>query len=89
MKDPLESLEHQVRKPRDFQDPPLDLWQPDLSGDIDIRIDREGRWYHEGDEIKRESLVQLFASILRREEDGEYYLVTPAEKWHYVCPEPF
>jgi hypothetical protein len=26
-------------------------------------------------------LVKLFASILRREEDGEYYLLTPVEKW--------
>ena len=25
--------------------------------------------------------MRLFASILRREEDGHYYLVTPAEKW--------
>jgi hypothetical protein len=52
-----------------------------LSGDIAIRIDREGAWFHEGGEIKRDSLVRLFASILRREEDGEYYLITPHEKW--------
>lgn len=61
--------------------PPVDQWQPDFSGDIDIRIDRRGDWYHEGKRFERTSLVKLFASILRRETDGEYYLVTPVEKW--------
>ncbi len=61
--------------------PPLHLWHPELSGEIDIRIQRDGSWWHEGEPIRRASLVQLFASILRREADGEYYLVTPVEKW--------
>lgn len=60
--------------------PPVDSWNPPLSGDIDIRIDREGRWYHEGDLIQREALVKLFSRILKREGD-EYFLVTPVEKW--------
>jgi hypothetical protein len=66
---------------RDFDSPPLHLWHPPLSGDIDIQIDREGKWTHDGAPIERESIVRLFASLLRREEDGEYYLVTPGEKW--------
>ena len=66
---------------RNFDRPPLHLWHPELSGDIPIRIDAQGNWYHDGGLIKRESLVKLFASILRREEDGAYYLVTPVEKW--------
>ena len=61
--------------------PPLHLWAPELSGDIDIVIRKDGSWIHEGGLIKRASLVALFASILRREDDGEYYLVTPVEKW--------
>lgn len=61
--------------------PGLAQWQPPLSGDIDICIDRDGVWWHEGGRIEREALVQLFASILRREADGHYYLVTPVEKW--------
>ena len=61
--------------------PPIEKWHPELSGDIDIVIAADGRWIHEGGEIKRPKLVQLFASILRREADGHYYLVTPVEKW--------
>lgn len=60
--------------------PPVHLWNPPLSGDIDIVIDREGRWIHEGGEIKREELVKLFASILVRQGD-QYFLLTPVEKW--------
>ncbi len=54
---------------------------PDVpAGDIDIRIARDGTWYHEGGAIRRRRLVKLFAGILKREDDGAYCLVTPAEK---------
>lgn len=66
---------------RNFDSPPLHLWHPPLSGDIDIQIDKEGKWTHDGAPIERESIVRLFASLLRREDDDEYYLVTPGEKW--------
>ena len=66
---------------KDLTNPPLHLWQPELSGDIDIAIKPDGQWIHEGRPIERQKLVNLFASILRREDDGEYYLVTPVEKW--------
>ena len=59
---------------------PLDQWQPDYCGDIDMAISSDGTWYHEGIMIKRPELWQLFAGILRLEEDNEYYLVTPVEK---------
>jgi hypothetical protein len=59
---------------------PLEQWQPDYCGDIDMAISSDGTWYHEGVAIKRAELWQLFAGILRREADGEYYLVTPVEK---------
>ena len=59
--------------------PPVGLWHPQRVGDIDIRIDADGRWFHEGTEIKRQRLVELFATVLRRDPDG-YCLVTPAEK---------
>jgi hypothetical protein len=59
---------------------PVHLWNPSHCGTIDIRIDRAGVWHHEGSPIRREALVQLFATVLRREPDGSYVLVTPAEK---------
>ncbi len=80
MTDPLEEIEKQAGG-RNYESPPLHLWHPPLSGDIAIRITADGSWYHEGSPITRPALVRLFASILRREEDGHYYLVTPAEKW--------
>lgn len=60
--------------------PPVHLWHPEKSGDMDLRIDREGRWLHESSEIKKPAIVKLFSSILKVEE-GNYYLVTPNEKW--------
>ena len=48
--------------------------------DFDIRIAADGNWYHEGGLIGRAALVKLFASVLRREDDGSYWLVTPVER---------
>lgn len=60
--------------------PPVDSWHPEREGRIDIRIARDGTWFHEGGEIRREKLVRLFSTILRREDEGGYVLVTPVEK---------
>lgn len=49
-------------------------------GDIDIRIAADGTWFHEGGPIGRKPLVKLFASVLRRDEAGDYWLVTPVEQ---------
>jgi hypothetical protein len=49
-------------------------------GDIDIRIGRDGTWFYHGSPIGRKPLVKLFASVLRRESDGDYWLITPAER---------
>src|SRR6185295_13515053 len=60
--------------------PPVDKWNPAHCGDIGMEILADGTWMHEGTRITRESLVRLFASILRKDEDGATYLVTPVEK---------
>lgn len=60
--------------------PPVESWHPERSGEIDVEIKADGRWIHEGGEIKRPAMVQLFSTILRREADGSYVLVTPAER---------
>lgn len=69
--------------------PPVHLWQPELSGKIDIVIKADGSWFHEGTKIERLQLVKLFSSILKREED-DYFLVTPVEKWQITVEDlPF
>ena len=49
-------------------------------GDLDMRIARDGTWFYRGSPIARQRLVKLFATVLRREDDGSYWLVTPAER---------
>ncbi|MBT4933059.1 MAG: DUF1285 domain-containing protein [Rhodospirillaceae bacterium] len=55
---------------------PLDA----VCGEIDIRIDRTGQWFHEGSPIGRKELVKLFATVLKKDENGDYWLQTPVEK---------
>ncbi|MGV6801593.1 MAG: DUF1285 domain-containing protein [bacterium] len=59
--------------------PPVEKWNPDYCGEMDIKICRNGIWLHEGTPIGRAELVQLFSTILRREGE-EFFLVTPIEK---------
>ncbi|MEZ0494977.1 DUF1285 domain-containing protein [Sphingomonas sp. IW22] len=60
--------------------PPVDKWNPDHCGDSEMRIARDGTWFHQGSPIGRQEMVRLFSTILRREPDGGYVLVTPVEK---------
>jgi len=60
--------------------PPVERWNPAHCGDSAMRIARDGTWYHEGAPIGRSAMVRLFSTILRREEDGGFVLVTPVEK---------
>jgi hypothetical protein len=60
--------------------PPVHLWNPPFCGDIDMRIAQDGTWFYMNSPIGRKPLVQLFASVLRVDGDGKYYLVTPVEK---------
>lgn len=49
------------------------------AGSYDIRIAADGNWFYLGSPIRRMALVKLFASVLSRDEDGDYWLTTPAE----------
>ena len=60
--------------------PPVDQWTPAHSGDSLMRIAADGRWYHEGGEIKRAAMVRAFASLLTRDAEGQHWLVTPHER---------
>jgi hypothetical protein len=46
----------------------------------DLRIARDGTWFYHGSPIGRIALVKLFATVLRRDDAGDYWLVTPAER---------
>ena len=74
------SLLAALEKVKDKGKPPIELWDPVNVKDIDMEVKANGDWYYMGTPIKRQRLVHLFASVLRREADGDYYLVTPAEK---------
>lgn len=60
--------------------PPVDQWNPEHCGDSEMRIAADGMWFHQGSPIGRPNMVRLFSTILRREPDGGYVLVTPVEK---------
>jgi hypothetical protein len=60
--------------------PPVERWNPPFCGDIDMEIRADGTWFYMGTPIGRQPLVRLFSTVLRRDEDGKTYLVTPVEK---------
>jgi hypothetical protein len=60
--------------------PPVASWNPAHCGPSDMRIARDGTWFHQGSPIGRPAMVRLFSTILRREPDGQHVLVTPVEK---------
>jgi uncharacterized protein len=60
--------------------PPVHLWNPPFCGEMDMRIARDGTWFYQGSPIGRKPMVRLFSTVLRRDGDGRYYLVTPVEK---------
>jgi hypothetical protein len=60
--------------------PPVESWNPQRCGDSAMCIARDGTWFHEGTPIRRLAMVRLFSTLLRREADGTYALVTPVER---------
>ncbi len=61
-------------------DAPVERWNPPYCGDIGLAILADGTWTYRGSPIERMAMVKLFARVLRRDEDGRHYLVTPVEK---------
>lgn len=60
--------------------PLVDRWNPPFCGDIDMEIKADGTWFYMGTPIGRAPLVRLFSTVLRKDDDGKTYLVTPVEK---------
>ncbi|MDD9910899.1 MAG: DUF1285 domain-containing protein [Ahrensia sp.] len=79
---PTAALEALVARAKHAGDglPPVDKWNPDFCGDLDMEIKRDGTWFYMGTPIGRAPLVRLFSTVLRKDEDGKTYLVTPVEK---------
>jgi len=81
--DPIAALAAAIPPPEKGQAralPPVHLWNPRYCGDIGMRIKRDGSWHQGAQRLTRESLVRLFSTILRKDEDGKTYLVTPVER---------
>ncbi|MBL8582310.1 MAG: DUF1285 domain-containing protein [Rhizobiaceae bacterium] len=60
--------------------PPVERWNPEFCGEIDMEIRADGTWFYLGTPIGRMPLVQLFSTVLRKDADGRTYLVTPVER---------
>lgn len=60
--------------------PPVEEWDPPLCRNVDMRISRNGKWFFKDSLISREKMIKLFSTVIRYDDDGNYYLVTPVEK---------
>ncbi|BBN83080.1 hypothetical protein PA25_30650 [Pseudoalteromonas sp. A25] len=58
---------------------PTEQWSGQECGMLDMHIDEQGRWFHQGGEIKRLGLLRLFASVLSCEQQ-RHWLTTPVER---------
>lgn len=89
----FEDIASQVNRTKSVGQPPLDQWHPDLSGDMDLRVSRDGQWIFKGEPLAREAIVRLFSTILRLEDDGEFYWSlrwkNGASRWRMLLAGPF
>ena len=70
--------------------PPVEKWNPEKLGDSEMRIATDGRWFHQGGEIRRPAMVRAFSTLLRRDDDGNFWLVTPHERLSIIVEDaPF
>ena len=75
--DPLDALKDVLSSTKL---PPVHLWHPEHTREIDMRIARNGDWFYNGSIIPRKRMVKLFSTVLRLDADGHTYLVTPQER---------
>ena len=70
--------------------PPVESWEPANTGDSEMRIASDGKWFHQGGEVKRPAMIRAFSSLLRRDADGQHWLVTPQQKLSIIVDDvPF
>lgn len=75
----ISKLKNSLSKTENISFPPVHLWDPELCEGQSISINREGTWFYNNSEIKNIKLVNLFSTVLRKDND-KYFLVTPTEK---------
>src|SRR5688572_14188720 len=76
----IAGLEALLREQQGKGPAPVEKWNPPYCGDIGMQIRADGVWLYQNSPIGRMPLVKLFAGVLRKDADGNTYLVTPAEK---------
>ena len=70
--------------------PPVESWEPAETGDSEMRIASDGKWFHQGGEITRPAMIRAFSSLMRRDSDGQHWLVTPQQKLSIIVDDaPF
>jgi len=57
--------------------PPVAQWAPAEQIDSLMRIDKAGRWHHDGRPLTRAAMVRAFSSLLLRDAAGQHWLMTP------------
>ena len=75
----LSSIFAELSKLDEDKFPPVDDWNPPICENVNMKIDRSGKWYFMNSPIERERMVKLFSRVLRLDGD-KYFLVTPVEK---------
>lgn len=81
MNDILSDLAAKIGSDGDIGFAPVEQWQPEFCGELDIEIKANGDWHYMGSQIKRQKLVKLFTTVLWHDVDeGAHYLITPVEK---------
>lgn len=60
--------------------PPVEGWAPQKVGDSEMRIAADGTWWHQGGRITRDAMVRAFSGLLKRDERGQHWLVSPFEQ---------
>jgi len=72
-------LDDLIKHAQQMPDYPLASWNPEFKGDMDLVIGAHGTWMHQGQPILKTKIMQLFSRLLQRQNNGDYWLVTPVE----------
>lgn len=72
--------------------PAYDLasWKPKFHGDMDLVINADGTWFHQGSAIMKPKIMQLFGRLLQRQANGDYWIITPVDAFRVTVEDlPF